>query len=139
MPRSTEQETNELKIFDNISNSSIVLYYRNPTTQERSGYANESVTRKRNKVVTRIPETRLKYGGMILEGFRDGDFTRKKDGRTVPMASDPASPNYDPDWKTQIMTGASDIVMLLAAQVFDISAEAEEPDTPLDGDDAEKN
>lgn len=140
MARSIEQEVNELKIFDNISNSSLVVYYRNPTTQERAAYANESVQRKRNKIVTRIPEARLKFGGLILEGFREGDFTRKAGGKTVPMASDPQSPHYDPDWKKRLLEGASDIVMLLAGHVFDVSAETEDPDEKLDdGEDAEKN
>lgn len=137
MPRSIDNEINELKICDNISNSTLVLYYRQPTTQERAAYANESVQRKRNKIVTRIAETRLKYGAMILEGFREGDFTRKRDGRTVPMSSDPQSPQYVPDWKDQVVAGAGDIVMLLAAHVFDAPAETEEPD--IDGEDAEKN
>ena len=139
MARDLDNDFNELKLHDNISDSQIVLYYREPTTEERMAYANESVQRKRNKVVTRVPETRVKFGAMILTGFREGDFIFKKDGVKVPMSADASSPNYYPDWKSHIQRKASDLLMILAAHVFDTSAEAEPGDIDAGEEEAGKN
>ncbi|WP_157468230.1 hypothetical protein [Desulfatibacillum aliphaticivorans] len=139
MARVFSDEPNKLTLQDNVSNSKIVLFYRNPTTAERAAYQNETVRRKGKKVEVRISQARLKYGEKILVGFRDGDFAREENGKAVPMASYPSSPNYVEDWKDQVMKNAADLVMLLAGHVFDSSAEVEEDDEPEIGEDAEKN
>ena len=138
MARSLSDDINELKIFDNISGSSIVMYYRDPTTEERTAYANASVRRKRNKIITKVPETRIEYAEKIMTGFREGDFTIKKDGQPQPISSEPSSPNYYPEWKNLLRKKASDLLMLLAGHVFDGSAETEdaEPDGLVEDEDA---
>ena len=123
MARRLSDEINELRIEDNISGSTIVLYYRMPTTQESIGYTNELTQRKRNKLVMRFGETRQKYGALILKGFRDGDFERMEGGKYVPMAADPKSENYFPEWKEHVMQHASDIIEALAIHVFESSVE----------------
>ncbi|RJX20292.1 MAG: hypothetical protein C4563_06435 [Desulfobulbus sp.] len=138
MPRILGTATNSLHIHDNISDSDIVLYYRNPTTSERTGYANMAVQRKRNKVTLHQAEARMKYGMLILTGFREGDFVRDAGGRPEVFASDPASPRYRADWKEEIEKGAADLVMLLAAHVFDVSAEIDEPDDIDQGEGGEE-
>lgn len=142
MPRRIGEEVNALEIHDNISNSDIVLHYRNPTTAERSGYANECIMRKRNRVEYRQAEARLKYGLKILTGFRAGDFERKPDGKWVPMSSEEGADNYFADWKEHLKKHAADLIMLLAAHVFDGSAEINDPDDDNEdspAEDAEKN
>jgi len=142
--RQLGDELNTLTIQDNISNSTIRLFYRTPTPQERIGYDNEVIQRKRNKVITRLGQTRLKYGTEILMGFRTGDFVRKIGDREVPISSEPGSENYDPEWKNTIKKYASDLVIALAVHVFESSTETgpdeedgeEEPEAP---EDAEKN
>jgi len=125
MARNTSSiECNELRLHDNVSDSPIVLYYRTPTTTEREGYQNMALQRKGKHVQFRQASARLKYGLDILVGIREGDFTRDVDGRkNVPYASDPASTNYLETWKDEVAAGAGDLVMLLAAHVFDASAE----------------
>jgi len=135
---------NELKIHDNISDSDILLYYRAPTTAERNGYHNMAIQRKGRKIRFRQPEARLHYGLKILSGFREGDFVRDVNGRPEPFSSDSGSPAYLPSWKDEIEKGAADLVMLLAAHVFDSSAEIDEPEEDEDeagaaGDDAPGN
>lgn len=142
MPRRIGEETHSLTIHDNISNSDIVLHYRSPATADRSGYANECIQRKRNKVEYRQAETRLKYGLKILTGFRAGDFERKAGGKWVPMSSEEGAENYFAAWKAHLKKHAGDLIMLLAAHVFDGSAEVNDPDDDDDyatGEDAEKN
>lgn len=119
---------NSVTLSDNISNSEIVLYYRNPTTAERNGYANMAMQRKRNKIKFNQAVARLKYGLVILLGFREGDFVRSEGGKEVPFSSDKASPHYLPGWKEELEKGAADLVMLLAAHVFDVSAEIQDND-----------
>jgi hypothetical protein len=80
---------------------------------------------------------------MILTGIREGDFIIKKDGKDVPLASNPKSRNYNKKWKEIVMKYASDIIEVLAAFVFEGSAEAEDEDVDVDGgstvENAEKN
>jgi hypothetical protein len=121
MPRRLTDELNELRIQDNISGSGIFFYYRMPTTAERAAYANESFRRRGNKIETRIVATRQKYGKLILQGVREGDFTvpGAAAGQDIPLVSDPASPNYDRQWKETVAAHAGDLLELLAAHVFD--------------------
>lgn len=123
MARILGAAVNELKLFDHLSNTDILFLYRMPTTQERAAYSNEAYQRKRNKVVSRLSETRLKYGARILIGIRDGDFVVMRNGTQVPIASDGASPNFDAQWKNHVVKDAADLVEVLAATVFDSSAE----------------
>lgn len=143
MPRTMDDGLNTLKIWDNISSSELEIYYRSPTTQEREAYSNKSIQRKRNKLIFRAAQTRHKYGLIILTGIREGDFIIKKDGKKVPLSSDSKSPNYNKDWKDIMLKYASDIIEVLAAFVFESSAEAEGEDDEPDGgsttEDAEKN
>lgn len=131
MPRKLSDDLNVLKIRDNISNSEIELYYRMPTTKEAIRYTNSVIRRERNKLVSRMGETRQKYGGGILMGIRDGDFEKKVDGGYVPISSEAGSEHYDPEWKAHILTHAPDLIEMLAVHVFEASVE-EEPDEELE-------
>ncbi len=140
MPRDFSEESNKLTLYDNISGSKIVLYYRHPTTKETSAFLNEAVRRRRNKIEMRQAQARLKFGAKILTGFREGDFLQKKGGEKQPLSSDPESSNYTPDWKDQVVKHAADLVMLLGGYVFEGSAEVEENESDSDDfEDAEKN
>ena len=121
MPRILSDDLNTMVMQDNLSGEDLTVFYRMPTTKERSGYANESIKRQRNKVSVRISETRRKYGKLILQGIKEGDFMVKKDGKLVPLSSDEGSPNFDPGWKDKMEVFASDIIEALAATVFDAS------------------
>lgn len=135
MSRRLGIDENELKIQDNLSGTDIVLKYRQPTSAEMAEYSNKQIERKRNKITVRQGEMRLEYGAKILTGFRDGDFEIPDGaGGWRKIASDQGSPNFDTDWLNHIKKYGSDLIMLLAAQVFDQSA------TVIDGDeDLEKN
>lgn len=140
MPRRLTDEPNELRIHDNISGSEILLFYRMPTTAERAAYANEMFRRVGRKVKISVGEARQKHGLSILTGIREGDFeARGRNGECEPIASDPESGRFHPDWKEKVAAHASDLVELLAIRVFDapaVTAAVEEPD---DDEDAEKN
>lgn len=147
MPRILRKDVlNELRIFDNISNSELVFYYRMPSEKERNKYSNHSVQRIRNKVVYDFAGARLAYGSQILQGIRDGDFLvpvsdhpnaalldLPPEQEDVTISSDPNSPYYVSDWKERVADVASDLVMHLAMHVFDAPAETDTRDT------AEKN
>ena len=143
MPRRIGDELNELRIQDNISNSTIVLYYRMPTTEETVAYTNEMTSRRRNKLISRLGETRQKYGLRILEGYRRGDFEKKVGKKYVPFDSDPDSKHHAPDWKKLVKVHAPDLVELLARHVFESAAEVEEAEEEIavekPGEDLEKN
>lgn len=135
MPRRLSDELNELRINDNISGGTMVLFYRMPTTEESIRYTNELTQRKKNKLVIRFGETRQKYGSQILAGFRAGDFERKEGDHYVPMACDPKSEHYYPEWKAHIMQYAPDVIEALAMHVFEKSTEVDEEEE----EDLEKN
>jgi hypothetical protein len=122
---------NELVLRDNLSGTDIVLYYTMPTNKQRLAYQNASVVRKNGQVENHTTEARQKYGLEILAGFREGDF-ENSEGK--PISSDPKSENYEAGWKEMVADQASDLVELLAAQVFDVSARIKRG-----GEDAEKN
>lgn len=125
---------NTLKMFDNLSGTELSLTYRQPTTSERQGFQNMAIKRRRNKVTTHYAEARLRYGLAIMTGFKAGDFGRLKDGKPVPMATDPGHADYYEGWKKEVEAGAADIVMTLAAHVFESPAEITEADDPEPGE-----
>lgn len=134
MPRNTTaSDNNEFRLHDNLSDSDLVLYYRNPTTRERQAYQNMAIKRRRNKIDLNQAAARLRYGLLILTGFRDGDFVREVDGVPTAYSSDKGSDRYLATWKDEIEAGAADIAMLLGGFVFDSSAEAEVPEDDDDG------
>lgn len=138
MPYVFSEEPNELLIQDHISGQEIALQYRLPTTQERVGYASESVQRKGKKVEFRGPAVRQKYGLAILTGIRKGDFAKRlPDGGLKPVSSDPGDPDHDPQWKALVGRHASHLVDLLATRVFEAAASvmaAEDASEEAEGD-----
>ncbi len=139
--RLSKTDISTLTIHDNLSDSEIILSYRRPTTKERQGFENLSVQRKGKKVKFKHSEARLKYGGKILTGIREGDFEIEKAGTYVPVSSDPSSQNYVENWNELIKEMAPDIVQILAAQVFEASvelAELDDDDGKTDEDDGEE-
>lgn len=140
MPRGVAPNiTNELRINDAISGDVIALYYRIPETEERATYQKSLFARKRNKVETRVAETRQAFGKKILTGFRDGDFYTMEGDQKVFFSADPSSSQYRPDWKDLLCTFAADLVEFLALQVFegnsrdaDIFSDDEAGDEPVE-------
>lgn len=137
MPRIFSDEPNKLTLRDNLSNSDIVLYYRQPTVKEVAAYTNNMTKRIRNKIVNRVGENRQEYGMSILTGFREGDFLipKNQNGKTekVPISSDPNSPHYDPNWKAQVQKYAADLIAALAIHVFEDTSDRDD-DTFHEGD-----
>ena len=130
MPRLlNDKKPCEVTFFDRISDSKLTIFYRLPTTVERVGYTNSLATRRGNKIESNVGTARLKYGTAIMLGFKDGDF-ETEEGK--PMASDPKSPNYDPEWKTFVRQYAQDVIEMLAMHVFESSLGSDEPDEAVD-------
>ena len=118
MPRLLNDKPCEVTFHDRISDSDITLCYRLPTTEERIAYANEHVIRKGGAIKNNTGAARVKYGLLILTGFKEGAFA-KEEGK--PLSCDPQSPHYDAAWKTVVRKYASDILSLLAVHAFDAS------------------
>jgi len=152
-------EYSEMTILDALSNTDVLFYYEMPSTTLREKFQNECVKRKGNDFkVGDLPKIRLKYGRMILRGFRPGDFGKKVNGKAVPLSSEPGLEGfqYDPDWKNTVCKDAGYLVSQFAMTVFenpskvmaqeelddqaDESDETEASDSDEDvGNDAEKN
>ncbi len=134
---------NVLIIQDNISDSEIHLNYRMPGTKEIVSYRNGATKRVRNALVNRMGENRLEHGQKILTGFREGDFEKQVKEKWVPLASDPKSKNYDPEWKNIVSEQAADLIETLAVHVFDASSQVlapvEDEADADEGQDIEKN
>lgn len=115
----TLKEKTKTVIISTPSGEEVGLYYREPTTQEMHAYQNESVQRRRNKVIFRHSEAAYKFGNLILVGIRDGDFGAPNGtGDEVPIASDPASPHYREDWRDLLDKHAGFIIIALGQHVF---------------------
>jgi len=126
---------NSLKIADNISGTTVTMYYVLPTNKQRLAYQNASVERKGNQIVNKTAEARQEYGLEILTGVGAGDLEVMRDGAWVPLITDAGATGFDPDWKDVVLERAADLVELLAAHVFDVSARISRDQ----GEDAEKN
>ena len=110
-------------INDRRSGTSLELYYRMPTTEERQSFFNQSSYRKGAVIERNDISTRIKYGLEICVGFRAGDFGRRdKKGQAVPMASVKGHVDYHLEWKAELEQGAGDIMAVLAQQVFEVPA-----------------
>lgn len=137
MGRTLSDDTCEMTFLDRISGDELTIYYRLPTSQERTDYTNAMVTRTGNKVENTLGQARKTYGLLIMTGFKDGCFDK---GKGKPLSSDPESPYYDPAWKAYVRKYALDVVELLAHNVFEASlVAAEKPETgkPVVPDDDE--
>ena len=78
MPRKIgENLRNDLKIWDPVSDSAIIFFYRLPTTAERIQYENDSYELVEGKITHNITKSRQKWGPEILTGFREGCFQKK--------------------------------------------------------------
>jgi len=128
MARRLGETKNSMSFQDNLSDTDITFFYRMPTTKERVAYSNECFVRKGKRLENRSVQTRMKYGLRILEGFLEGGFEVKKNGKWELISSDPKSENYVSDWKEHVEKYASDIIQLLAIRVFDVSVQTPDPD-----------
>ena len=112
---------NLFNIFDPLSGKRLGLYYRLPISSERVAYESaqysfENGMAKKN----RIAEARQESGLMILEGFIKGSFhLLQEDGSLKDFSSDPADPDYIPEWKEKIKEYALDLIEILAYRVFE--------------------
>ncbi|MFA7174570.1 MAG: hypothetical protein WC340_14390 [Kiritimatiellia bacterium] len=126
---------NSLKVEDNISGTTVTMFYALPTNKQRLAYQGASVERKGNRIINKTAEARQKYGLEILTGIKAGDLEVPDGDEWVPLITDAGYAGYDPDWKDVVLNQASDLIELLAAHVFDVSARV----SPDQGEDAEKN
>ncbi len=136
MARRLMDDFKKVILQDNSDGKDIPLWYRDPTTDEWAGYTNSAFQRVRNKVVNKTPEARLKYGRKLLQKIRPEDWAvpaslhankdelqDEIDDGYLPISSDPESKFYDPKWKDYVCEMGRDLVMLMAAYIFDQSAE----------------
>ena len=138
MARILGVEKHYVTVRDNISGTEIEFQYRMPTTSEREKYSNKSVQRVRNETVFKLAATRQQFGAAILTGIRDGDFQIEENGKVTALSSNPNSEGYRADWKEKVAESAPDLIQLLAAHVFEGSAEVvSKKDDDPEGD--EKN
>jgi len=131
--RVASNKPNTLRLYDNISGSTLELHYRTPAPTEQAKYINGMHKRVRNKVVNRTGENRQAWGKEILKGFRDGDFGEERDGQVVPVSSNPGSPGYREDWKDWFCTNNADLVDTLAIHAFENTSDRDEDKDLGDG------
>ncbi len=136
--RVVSSKPNTLRLMDNISGTTIELYYRTPTAAEQAGYTNGMTKRVRNRIVNCTGECRQKHGKDILEGWRDGDFGEEIGGKAVAVSSNPGSQGYRPDWKEWFAKHNADLVERLAIHAFEASTDLDDGEDLDDGKDMAK-
>lgn len=118
-------EKNVAQIRDGISGDVHEIYFRLPTNEERAAYQNGLFQRSGRKLLTRVLENRIKFGGRIIVGFKKG--TIGINGQ--PFSSEPEDPAYREDWKNLLIQSAPDIVSAVAVTAFEgtgnVAAEVE--------------
>ena len=109
-------ENNEFNLYDRASNSTIKLFYRTPTTEERIQYKSALVNvTVKSKDAADIIKTQLEWGKKILTGFAEDSFC--VNGK--PISSDEKSENYHPGWKDAVAETASDILLTFVEFILD--------------------
>lgn len=97
------------------------FYYRRPTTEEIIAYNKGLFVKKNGKVVNNVVPTRIEMGLRILTGVQEGVFFFN--GKAV--SSDPASPDYYPEWKNLLKQVLSGTIANFAFRVFEAVSEAQ--------------
>ncbi|SDP78033.1 hypothetical protein [Desulforhopalus singaporensis] len=122
MARRESTEQNLLVLQDNLSDSTLGVFYRTPTTKERQQYLNKRTVREGKKFKDNSIANRVLFGKKIMTGLRDGDFERTVgDGEYQPISTDKNSPDYYEDWKDWMEEHCSDVLMILGYRVFEAS------------------
>lgn len=132
--RIASKKPNVLRLHDNISNSSLELYYRTPTAKEQAAYTNGMTKRVRNKIINCTGECRQKFGKEILEGWRAGDFGEEVNGEAVPVNSKVGDPSYREDWKDWFHRHNADLIERLAIHAFENTSDTNDDEDLPDGE-----
>lgn len=150
MPRDlTRFDNNELTLQDSVSGSSIVLYHRSPTTDDRVAYQASRFRREGNRLINCSRRAAISAAAGILTGIREGDFTLGRDaaGHPLPLSSDPSSPHYCADWTDHVADMAGDLLYIMGTELFEgrldpsmlsgltVVDEGDEPQDETDGGD----
>lgn len=93
------------------------LYYRMPMVPELQKYKSALIKVKNGKVKYQFDdvEIKLRFGATICTGIREGDFGM----HGHPISSELGSEFYDPDWKEFVCKKYPQLIMTLAAVVFE--------------------
>ena len=137
MARRETIESNLLVMRDNLSDSMLGVYYRQPATSERQDYINKRSVRQGKRFVDNSAACRVKFAKKIITGLRDGDFERPDEhGGWRGISSNPQSPDYLENWQDWMEANAADVLTALAVRVFEapVIAVGVNPDEDLDQD-----
>jgi len=101
------------------------IYYRTPTTQEIVRFQAEAFVRKGKHLVNRSVEARLKFGALVLTGFKPG--TIGVGGKLI--SSDPDDKDhYYEQWRELLVSGAPQLVIAVGMAAFEsVRLGAEDP------------
>lgn len=112
------------------------LFYRRPSTEEVVAYNSRLFQKKNGKVINNVVPTRIEMGLRILTGFQDGVFFFN--GKAI--SSDPASPDFYPDWKGLLKNALSGTVANFAFRIFEVVSEAQvDPEEVLAAEEGEES
>lgn len=143
MARRESSKKNLLLLQDNLSDSTLGLYYRTPTTKERQAYINKRSIRQGKKYIDNSAANRVEFGKRILTGLREGDFERSVgEDQYQPISTVSGHKDYYEDWPNWMEENCSDVLTMLAIRVFEMSVtpgSAVDDDDLEDEDDLEKN
>jgi hypothetical protein len=113
--RELRSTTNTIEIRDELAGVVHELKYRMPTTKERMQYQAGLLERRGNKILNHAYTQQIKFGAIILEGFKPGTFA--VDGK--PLSAVKGDAGYRENWKEIIMEGCPELVAVMARTVFE--------------------
>ena len=107
-------EKNSIAIFDKLSGSGLVIYYRTPTTKERIKYSSEQAQNLNTANFENVFETQIGWAEKLITGFSNNSFGYDE----KPVSSDKESEHYQPDWMKMLKETSSDLLMLFTESVM---------------------
>ena len=137
----SKSDRNVGKIYDKLGKGDVYFYFRMPTTAERAAYDKALLKFKGKKPLNKAFETNLTFGKLLCTGLR---LAKKDPIKTwvdglcfegKPFSSESKDEGYyRQDWKEIIIETSSDLLVQLAAFIFN-AAGVEEDDDDIDSDD----
>lgn len=118
MPRELSDRPCSVVFADKISGGTIKFFYTRPGTGQRVAYQGDLASPD-----AKLSEVRIEHALGILAGIRDGDFTApvspEPDAPSLPVSSNPDSPDFRENWKDLVKAHASDLLEILAIHAFE--------------------
>ncbi len=111
-------EINEKESFlCQIGDEKIEVYFRRPSAKEMVKYLSKIISSESSEVALLAG---IELAQACILGVKEGDIFIEKQGKKIPLITDPSKPNYEPKWKDIICEQAGAILLMLSSHILEL-------------------